>query len=204
MVPSEFTGALREAYVAGYKVCPQTLRIQPAAKALNSLQSGYAAGVQVTVSVNLNSGKNLKPVEYSGGIQQVCTVCSDQHLLAAVYNQRAWPNFVVTAAAVVQDSLLRSLLKGVVWRVFSTALTVGIILAVFRDTVQVSQALTEFFLVVTSFLWPPAHAVHIAEALHLNLPEVLNPMVPTSTMSVPSNGFLRMWSHGPVCLTQCC
>ena len=77
MVPSEFTGALREAYVAGYKVCPQTLRIQPAAKALNSLQSGYAAGVQVTVSVNLNSGKNLKPVEYSGGIQQVCACCSE-------------------------------------------------------------------------------------------------------------------------------
>lgn len=41
-------------------------------------------------------------------------------------------------AAVMQDSLLRSLLKGVVWRVFSTALTVSIILAVFRDTVQVS------------------------------------------------------------------
>ena len=39
---------------------------------------------------------------------------------------------------VMQDSLLRSLLKGVVWRVFSTALTVSIILAVFRDTVQVS------------------------------------------------------------------
>lgn len=41
----------------------------------------------------------------------------------------------------MQDSLLRSLLKGVVWRVFSTALTVSIILAVFRDTVQVSTKL---------------------------------------------------------------
>lgn len=59
--------------------------------------------------MNLKSDKNLKAVEYSGGIQQ--------------------------------DSLLRSLLKGVVWRVFSTALTVSIILAVFRDTVQVEQAL---------------------------------------------------------------
>lgn len=44
----------------------------------------------------------------------------------------------VRVAVVMQDSLLRSLLKGVVWRVFSTALTVSIILAVFRDTVQVS------------------------------------------------------------------
>lgn len=47
------------------------MRIQPAAKALNSFQSGYAAGVQVTVSISLDSGKNLKAVEYSGGIQQV-------------------------------------------------------------------------------------------------------------------------------------
>ena len=37
----------------------------------------------------------------------------------------------------MQDSVLRSLLKGLVWRVFSTALTVSIILAVFHDTVQV-------------------------------------------------------------------
>lgn len=42
----------------------------------------------------------------------------------------------------MQDSLLRSLLKGVVWRVFSTALTVSIILVVFHDTVQVRDCST--------------------------------------------------------------
>ncbi|KAL0053450.1 hypothetical protein WJX82_005886 [Trebouxia sp. C0006] len=42
---------------------------------------------------------------------------------------------------VQQDSLLRSVLKGLVWRVFSTALTVSIILVVFQDTVQLEQAL---------------------------------------------------------------
>lgn len=52
---------------------------------------------------------------------------------------------VSTMAAVMQDSLLRSLLKGVVWRVFSTAMTVSIILAVFRDTVQVSHKLANSF-----------------------------------------------------------
>lgn len=40
--------------------------------------------------------------------------------------------------------MLRSLLKGVVWRVFSTALTVCIILGVFRDTVQVSKLPTTY------------------------------------------------------------
>lgn len=48
------------------------------------------------------------------------------------------PFYTNTEHNAVQDSLLRSLLKGVVWRVFSTALTVSIILAVFHDTVQVS------------------------------------------------------------------
>lgn len=42
---------------------------------------------------------------------------------------------------VQQDSLFRSVLKGLVWRVFSTALTVSIILAVFHDSVKVEQAL---------------------------------------------------------------
>lgn len=45
------------------------------------------------------------------------------------------------SGGVQQDSLLRSVLKGLVWRVFSTALTVSIILVVFHDTVQVEQAL---------------------------------------------------------------
>ena len=52
---------------------------------------------------------------------------------------------------VMQDSLLRSLLKGVVWRVFSTALTVSIILAVFRDTVQVNIKMANSF-ASTAFL----------------------------------------------------
>lgn len=75
MVPSEFTGALREAYLAGHKVHYAFVQshalVSLAAHALNSFQSGYAAGVQVRVDVRLDSGKNLKAVEYSGGIQQV-------------------------------------------------------------------------------------------------------------------------------------
>lgn len=50
---------------------PGIVGTEPAAKLLSSFQSGYAAGVQVTVSVKLKSDKNLKAVEYSGGIQQV-------------------------------------------------------------------------------------------------------------------------------------
>ncbi|DBA78932.1 hypothetical protein WJX77_001245 [Trebouxia sp. C0004] len=90
VVPEEYAGASQQAYLAGFK-------------------GGYAAGVQVTVNVTLDSNKGLKAVEYSGGVQQ--------------------------------DSFLRSLLKGLVWRVFSTALTVSIILVVFHDTVQIEQAL---------------------------------------------------------------
>jgi hypothetical protein len=44
----------------------------------------------------------------------------------------------------LQDSLLRSVLKGLVWRVFSTALTVSIILVVFHDTVQVDTTRMQF------------------------------------------------------------
>ncbi|KAL0018495.1 hypothetical protein WJX79_004866 [Trebouxia sp. C0005] len=83
VVPEQYTGASQQAYLAGFK-------------------GGYAAGVQVTVNVTLDSNKGLKAVE---------------------------------------DSLLRSVLKGLVWRVFSTALTVSIILVVFHDTVQMEQAL---------------------------------------------------------------
>ena len=35
------------------------------------MQGGYAAGVQVTVNVNLDSKKGLKAVEFNGGVQQV-------------------------------------------------------------------------------------------------------------------------------------
>ena len=72
MVPSDFTGPLREAYLAGHKVCNcLDLALVSSPHALNSFQSGYAAGIQVKVDVRLDSGKNLKAVEYSGGIQQV-------------------------------------------------------------------------------------------------------------------------------------
>lgn len=50
-------------------------------------------------------------------------------------------NSVQYSSGVQQDSLFRSVLKGLVWRVFSTALTVSIILVVFHDTVQIEQAL---------------------------------------------------------------
>lgn len=89
-VPEQYAGTSQEAYLAGFK-------------------SGYAAGVQVTVSVTFGSEKGLNAVQYSSGVQQ--------------------------------DSLFRSVLKGLVWRVFSTALTVSIILVVFHDTVQIEQAL---------------------------------------------------------------
>lgn len=45
--------------------------LSKATKELNSFQNGYAAGIQVTVNVSLDSGKNLKAVEYNGGVQQV-------------------------------------------------------------------------------------------------------------------------------------
>ena len=59
---------------------------------------------------------------------------------------------VARIADVMQDSLLRSLLKGVVWRVFSTALTVSIILAVFRDTVQVRKKMANAWAALHSCL----------------------------------------------------
>ena len=78
----------------------------------------------------------------SCGIQWGYTAGLSCWLTRSIRQHLCWPCQAsvrfVRVAVVMQDSLLRSLLKGVVWRVFSTALTVSIILAVFRDTVQVS------------------------------------------------------------------
>ena len=106
------------------------------------MQGGYAAGVQVTVNVNLDSNKGLKAVEFSGGVQQVKHVCAFKCQGPQCCEQ---PSNKQQIRMLLQDSLLRSVLKGLVWRVFSTALTVSIILVVFHDTVQVDMQFVDPF-----------------------------------------------------------
>lgn len=46
-----------------------------------AVQAGYAAGIQVTVNVSLDSGDGRKPVQISNGVQQVA-VCEQSQAAA--------------------------------------------------------------------------------------------------------------------------
>ena len=95
----------------------------------------------MTVNVNLDSNKGLKAVDFSGGVQQVRHVWAYKRQGPQCFKQ---PLTKQQTRMLLQDSLFRSVLKGLVWRVFSTALTVSIILVVFHDTVQVDTACMQF------------------------------------------------------------
>ncbi|KAK9829221.1 hypothetical protein WJX72_004549 [[Myrmecia] bisecta] len=76
-------------------------------------QAGYTAGVQVRVDVRLDGQAESEALAgKQPGLQ------SEE-----------------------PDSLLRSAVKGLVWRVFSTAVTVTVVLVILKDSVKVDQAL---------------------------------------------------------------
>lgn len=102
-------------------------------------ESGYKAGYTAGVKVQVNVG-----VDMSSSRQQQQLTQRQQPTAASgssTTNNSSSSSSGQSSETAAADSLARSAVKGLVWRLFSTTATMGIALLVLHDVLQVEDAL---------------------------------------------------------------